>query len=68
MKTIFMIYCILFRQISIIAVNESLKCGDPIIWYCHDGYQDGSGGSNNAKWASGNTKQEAVWNLYKSPT
>ena len=66
MKTIFMIYCILFRNVSIIATKENIdNCLEPTTWNAHTGIQGGYGG-HNSKWASAPTKQEAVWRLFHS--
>ena len=66
MKTIFMLYCILFRNVSIIATKENIdNCLEPVEWNAHTGAQDGRGG-HNSKWATGETKQDAVWNLFNT--
>ena len=64
MKTIFMIYCVLFKNISIIATKYNLDDdSEPIQWNAHNLPQDGYGG-HNGNWAIGKTKQDAVWKLF----
>ena len=61
-----MIYCILFRDVSIIATKENVTDkNEPITWNAHTGYQDGYGG-HYFKWRTGRTKQDAVWNLFNA--
>jgi hypothetical protein len=61
MKTIYLIYAILYKQVSVLRVDEDMR-GKKIVWAAHDKPQDGYGG-HNGKWAEGSTPQEAVWNL-----
>lgn len=61
MKTIYMIYAILFKNVSVLRYDENLD-GLNIIWAAHDQPQDGQGG-HNGKWAEGPTPQDAAWNL-----
>jgi hypothetical protein len=64
MKTIFMIYCILFKGVSIIATKDNIDDdNEPITWNAHTGVQDGYGG-HNSKWSCAPTKQDAVWFLF----
>lgn len=63
MKTIYLIYAILVKQISIIRLDRDLD-GKNIIWAAHDNPQDGYGGTNG-RWEEGLTPQEAAWKLRK---
>lgn len=60
MKTIFMIYAILFMKVSLVRIET---VDGELFWAAHDMPQDGYGG-HNGKWSEATTVREAVWNLY----
>lgn len=61
-KTIFMIYAVLFLHVSVIRIETM---DGESFWSAHDQPQDGYGG-HNGKWVNADTAKEAVWELYHS--
>lgn len=59
MKTIYLFYAILFKNVSIVHLNNKAKnwCA------AHDKPQDGYGG-HSGLWIEASTPAQAVWNLY----
>ncbi len=62
MKTLYLIYVILIKKVSIIRITRENKS---YIWAAHDKSQDGYG-AHSGNWAEGSTAQKAVWNLRKN--
>lgn len=62
MKAIYFIYMVLFRNISIIHLNEDSNGSSVDMWAAHDSPQDGSGGHSGI-WVEADTAVKAVWNL-----
>jgi len=60
MKTLYMIYAILFKGVSVLRTADDF--GKNIMWNAHDEPQDGYGG-HNGKWEEAKTPQAAVWKL-----
>lgn len=63
MKTIYLIYAILFKDVSVIRIDDNLD-GKNIKYAAHDKAQDGYGGTNGAKWSFAGNPQDAVWKVF----
>lgn len=61
MKTIYFIYEILFKEVSIMQIDADFTGN--IVWAALDAPQDGRGGHNEGNWVEAKTAIEAVWKL-----
>lgn len=61
MKTLYMLYAIIFKGISVLRIADDWEQKD-ISWNAYNLPLDESC-CHNGKWAEGDTPQEAVWNL-----
>lgn len=61
MKTIYFLYAMLFKKVSVMQIDEDLD-GKNICWAALDTPQDGYNG-HNGTWVESDTAINAVWSL-----
>jgi hypothetical protein len=60
-KTIYFLYALLFKGVSIMQIDEDFTGN--IKWAALDVPQDGAGGHNSGNWVEADTAINAVWKL-----